>query len=251
MKLICALSLSLPAILYGVPTTARAESVPDTFVLPEAQSAEAYRVSIARVFGDDYGLKLWKGRRASPERLRFWPEADRGRVTVRGVARETWRWLGRLRPFILGAILVTIWPAADPMLVEPPAFLSGAPERVNATFPLCGRTRSRTCVVDGDTFRLGGRRIRIVGIDAPETHPPRCAEEARLGRLATLELQRLLNAGPFEMTARLDEPRDRYGRELRSLRRATADGGTVSIADQMRESRLARRYLGGFRGGWC
>jgi hypothetical protein len=39
---------------------------------------------------------------------------------------------------------------------------------------------------------------------------------------------------------------DRYGRDLRSIRR-----GDQSIADDMRESGLAHRYLGGFRPGWC
>jgi hypothetical protein len=68
---------------------------------------------------------------------------------------------------------------------------------------------------------------------------------------ATAELQRLLNQGPFEMIARLDEPKDRYGRDLRSLRRVKQDGSEQSIAEDMRASGKARRYLGGLRGGWC
>ena len=42
--------------------------------------------------------------------LRFWPER---RISAGGVARDTWRWLGRLRPLILGAVLLAIWPAMD------------------------------------------------------------------------------------------------------------------------------------------
>lgn len=38
--------------------------------------------------------------------------------------------------------------------------------------------------IDGDTFGIGGQRIRIIGIDAPEIHPPRCLDEARLGLAA-------------------------------------------------------------------
>jgi hypothetical protein len=35
------------------------------------------------------------------------------------------------------------------------------------------------------------------------------------------------------------------------IRRKRADGGTQSIAEEMRESGLAHRYMGGFRPGWC
>ena len=180
------------------------------------------------------------------QRIRFSPEP---RVSIGGVARDTWRWLGRLRPFIFGAILLSIWPTLDARLVEPPAWLSSEPERVNQTFMRCGQAPNAACVVDGDTFRLGKRRIRIVGIDTPEVKA-QCAEEARLAEAATVRLQQLLNDGEFEMVGRLDEPTDRYGRELKSLRRLTADGH-VSIAAQMREEGHARRYLGGLRGGWC
>jgi hypothetical protein len=41
------------------------------------------------------------------------------------------------------------------------------------------------CVVDGDTFWIGGEKVRIADTDAPETHPPRCDDEARLGNAAT------------------------------------------------------------------
>ena len=184
----------------------------------------------------------------APRPLKFWP--DDNRVTLGGVARETVKWLGKLRPFILGAILLTIWPAMDARLVEPPAWLSTEPEPVNETFERCGQEATDACVVDGDTFRLGERRIRIVGIDTPEVNA-QCPEEAALAEAATLRLQELLNDGEFEMLGRVDEPTDRYGRELKSLRRRQADGGHVSIAAQMRDDGHARRYLGGFRRGWC
>jgi micrococcal nuclease len=178
---------------------------------------------------------------------RFWP--DRDRVTVLGTARETVRWLGRLRPFILGGILLSIWPAMDPALVEPPGFLSTGPERINETFTRCGRGRGHACVVDGDTFKLGQRRIRIISIDAPEVNG-RCPKETQLAEAATVELMKLLNQGPFEMTGRFDDMQDRYGRDLRSLNRKRPDGSTQSIAEEMRKSGLARRYTG-FKSGWC
>jgi hypothetical protein len=53
------------------------------------------------------------------------------------------------------------------------------------------------------------------------------------------------------MAGRLGDMTDRYGRDLRMVRRPRADGSVQSIAEDMRESGLARRYLGGLRGGWC
>lgn len=137
------------------------------------------------------------------------------------------------------------------MLFDPPPFLSSEPERVTHSFSRCGPGRSYACVVDGDTFKLGQRRIRIIGIDAPETHRSKCAEEARLGERATARLRELLNQGPFEMVAPVYGKQDRYGRDLRAARRTRPDGSTQSIADEMRESGLAHRYLGGLKPGWC
>lgn len=196
-------------------------------------------------------------RRARPRDYRgagsgppFWP--DDNRVTLRGLIRDTIGWLVVLRPFILLAILVTVFaaPVADPALIEPPSFLSSEPRTINQQFARCGPGRGFACVIDGDTFKLGERKVRIIGIDAPETHPPRCAEEARLGELATARLQRWLNDGPFEMVAPAYGDQDRYGRDLRVIRRQSAEG-YVSVASVMREEGLARRYLGGLKTGWC
>jgi micrococcal nuclease len=111
--------------------------------------------------------------------------------------------------------------------------------------------RGHACVIDGDTFKLGDRKIRIIGIDAPETHPARCDEEARLGEAATARLQQLLNQGPFTMAAPAYGGKDRYGRDLRVITRQGPDGAEQSIASEMRASGLAHRYLGGFKSGWC
>jgi micrococcal nuclease len=187
--------------------------------------------------------------RAPDPKLRFWPEDDR--VTVRGVLRDAFGWLSALRPFILLGVLASLWVGYDPALVEPPEFLSTDPERVSETFTRCGLGRGHACVIDGDTFKLGERKVRIIGIDTPETHPPRCAEEARLGEQATAKLQGLLNEGAFEMVAPVYGTHDRYGRDLRAIRRELRDGNYQSIASDMRESGLAHRYAGGFKVGWC
>lgn len=137
----------------------------------------------------------------------------------------------------------------DPALVEPIGPLASDPERVSAHFTRCGRERGHACVVDGDTIRLGDRRIRIIGIDAPEVKAS-CPAEARLAEAASVRLQQLLNAGPFAMVGRVDEPTDRYGRELMALRRTLPDGSEQSIAEMLRNEGLARRYMGSKR-SWC
>lgn len=168
---------------------------------------------------------------------------------MRGVYRHTLGWLGVLRPFILGSILLSIWPAMDPALIEPPSFLSSEPEKTDHRFTRCGPGRGHACVIDGDTFKLGQRKIRIIGIDTPEIEA-RCPEESAMAERATLELQRLLNQGPFVMTGRIGNQKDRYGRDLRAITRQRPDGTIQSIAEDMRSSGLARRYLGR-KSSWC
>lgn len=112
------------------------------------------------------------------------------------------------------------------------------------SYPLCSSAVRRHCVVDGDTFYTAKDKIRIADIDAPETHPPRCAEEADLGDRATNRLAQLLSKGSFELvSAGRDE--DRYGRKLRIVMR---DGR--SIGDMLVSEGLARTWTGG-RQPWC
>lgn len=163
--------------------------------------------------------------------------------------RRSTSWFSGVRPFALLAILLAAWTTLDPALVEPLGPLASDPERVSARFTRCGPGRGQACVIDGDTFKLGQRKIRIIGIDAPEVNG-QCPEERRLAEQATARLQQLLNEGPFVMTGRVGDLQDRYGRDLRALTRDRPDGSTQSIADDMRNSSLAHRYLG-FKTGWC
>jgi micrococcal nuclease len=115
---------------------------------------------------------------------------------------------------------------------------------VRADFGYCHAGGGTNCVVDGDTFYIGGEKVRIAGIDAPETHPPRCVEEARLGEAATAKLQALLNSGAVTMTS-IDRDRDVYGRLLRNVAVNGAD-----IGEAMVSAGVAREYGGGRR-SWC
>jgi endonuclease YncB( thermonuclease family) len=95
--------------------------------------------------------------------------------------------------------------------------------------------------VDGDTLRLGGERIRLVGIDAPESRQT-CrdgnGQNWSCGRAATHRLSALLS-GNVACTAQM---RDRYGRPLaRCAARGVADIGETLVREG-----LAVGYFGGY-----
>jgi len=168
--------------------------------------------------------------------------------------RRRSRWhavLVNLRPVVLLITLIVVWMGYnDPALIEPPGFMLTGPEKIAGRFTRCGPGRGYYCVTDGDTFKIGERRIRVVGIDAPEVDAS-CEAEAEGAERATAALQQWLNRASFRMTARVDQPTDHYGRELRIVTRINPDGSEDRLADHMRNEGFARRYLGGFRSGWC
>jgi endonuclease YncB( thermonuclease family) len=137
--------------------------------------------------------------------------------------------------------------AAEAEAAPPAAVVRGseaAAPSVRATFGLCKWGGGTNCVVDGDTFYIGGAKVRIAGIDAPETHDYRCASELALGDRATEKLRALLNSGAVTMTG-IDRDRDVYGRLLRNVQVDGADVGAAMVS-----AGVAREYGGGRR-GWC
>jgi micrococcal nuclease len=135
---------------------------------------------------------------------------------------------------------VSIRPATQ--VLSPIGTAGAAKDR---TFTLCHTGGGTNCVVDGDTVWIDGVKIRVADIDAPETHPPRCAHEAELGNRATQRLFELINQGPViaEPTGTQDE--DRYGRKLRILMRDGQSLGGVLVQEG-----LARSWQGS-RQPWC
>ncbi len=113
------------------------------------------------------------------------------------------------------------------------------------SFALCAVTRQANCVIDGDTIRLGGIKIRLEDIDAPEVFSPKCPSELARGHRATERLLALINAGPFELVRTGARDQDRYGRKLRTLERAGRSLGAVLVAEG-----LARPWDGA-RHPWC
>jgi hypothetical protein len=98
-------------------------------------------------------------------------------------------------------------------------------------------------VIDGDTFDLNGTRIRVAGIDAPETHPARCAQEAALGAAATQKLAELLRGRPLWVSG---IKVDHWRRNVAVVRVNGEDVAGIMIG-----SGLARNYDGKQREGWC
>ena len=148
-----------------------------------------------------------------------------------------------LRNFLVLAVLVVLAVVS----LRP---IDAERERVDERFARCGQGRSHACVVDGDTIRIGARRVRILGIDAPELREPRCEAERDLAERATVELQRLLNEGPFELVRDVREDRDTYDRDLRRIVRTMPDGSELSIGTELIRQGLAAPYLG-HKARWC
>ena len=115
---------------------------------------------------------------------------------------------------------------------------------VASSFGLCGEGWG-ACVVDGDTVRIGERRIRLTGFDAPEMEGE-CEAERVKAREARTALHQWLSQGRFSWTGGQEPPRDRYGRELRAAYR-----GDERLADHMIDAGLAEGdgWMG--RVNWC
>lgn len=174
------------------------------------------------------------------------PRFNRGRPCHRRGPRRAWlRWL-----LPLAAILLAWQAWSDPAVRRamglPLSAFGPPPEEVMARFPLCAEPGfAASCVVDGDTFHLDRREVRVAGIDAPELNGACPAETAAAAR-ATRALQGWLNAGPFLLEAADTVPHDQYGRELQQPRR-----GDEALADHMVRSDHAREYRTGRRQTWC
>ena len=73
-------------------------------------------------------------------------------------------------------------------------------------------------------------RIRVLGIDAPESHEPRCERELVAGLKAKERLAQLVRAEVVSVTR---DGKDRYGRTLATLSAGGKDIGAVLIAEKL------------------
>lgn len=146
----------------------------------------------------------------------------RGMIAAVGAAIAGGAVLGLLLPLTgVPAVLPDLWPFLDTR--------SGSTVVVSA---------SALQVVDGDTVRYQGQRLRLLDIDAPETGDPRCAAEARAGAAATAAVRSVL-AGQ-QVTIRYSGRSDRYRRPLVRISTGAGDVGSRLVAQG-----LALPYRGG------
>lgn len=200
-------------------------------------------------------VDLDKARREREQRNRPPRSPGRARTIIMRILVA----IGVVALLALAANWRSIWPAATPgdglvgLYLPPDAAMRGAAKaaapmptvRVAATrFPICGAGARIDCVVDGDTLWLAGIKIRVADINTPEVSSPQCAAERRLGQRATLRLQALLEAGPFELRAD-GRDEDRYGRKLRILVRNGRSLGDVLVAEGLAHPWTGRRE------SWC
>jgi endonuclease YncB( thermonuclease family) len=96
----------------------------------------------------------------------------------------------------------------------------------------CGAQLSHAAsvrVADGDTIELGGQRIRLQGIDAPELHQD-CRDAAgrnwACGRRAQSELRKLIGNDAVQCEQRT---RDRFGRSVAVCRAGGRDLGEAMV----------------------
>lgn len=152
----------------------------------------------------------------------------------------------RLPAVFVGGFLATvmvglIWASG----VQPLVWLETHLHRfeVDRARPLTGQIR----VVDGDTIRVAGERIRIANIDTPEMPPrSRCAAEAILAGRAKSNLEAMVaQAYEAHFIPSLGRERDAYGR---LLGRVELDG--VDVGRAQLEAGLAQRWMGQ-HAQWC
>lgn len=118
-------------------------------------------------------------------------------------------------------------------------------------FTRCHSRKSVACVVDGDTIRIDGVDIRLVGFNTPEFSQAQCAEERALAEQATVALHKLLNDGPIVLLRDRRNSVDRYDRALRTVLLVQPDGSELPLSEEMVKLGLAERYYGGGRRNWC
>jgi endonuclease YncB( thermonuclease family) len=173
---------------------------------------------------------------------RFWEQEER---PWRKALGRMGRRMGRAILSLLVLLALVAMAYAYGRATRPPA----AVEQVGDLFTRCGHGRGINCVIDGDTFKIGSRTIRVAGIDAPEL-AGECPAETAEAETATRALHDWLNRGPFTMTPATRALTDKYGRELMTVTRK-APGREEGLADYMIREGGARLYGGEARGGWC
>jgi endonuclease YncB( thermonuclease family) len=176
-----------------------------------------------------------------------WPKPGASHALARPTETEPKKrrrgWLFPISAAALAA-LGALWGSGTFREQEQSKPAEGATTSRGLIFGLCSQGGSRNCVQSGDSFYLGGKTVRIIGIEAPQLYGAACSKEAELGRASAVKLQQILNSGELEMT-RTGPNLDGYGLLLRNV---AVDGR--SVGEAMVAARLARD-IGDTSRRWC
>lgn len=156
----------------------------------------------------------------------------------RSLLQRLVRQLGVLVALGFMAAGYSAWDRDLPVAAGPlPRVLSFAPEADGAkvikvaaatrTMPICGSGKRSNCVVDGDTLWLNGEKIRVEGMNAPETKG-RCERERRLAMHATQ--RELLSSDPRHGAREWPGRCAGHGRGGPGSRVAGLQGGLVRVS---------------------
>ena len=115
---------------------------------------------------------------------------------------------------------------------------------IAVSWPVHADVSGRASVIDGDTIEVGGHRIRLHGIDAPESAQTCLAggKRWRCGRHATRALAGRIAGRPVACE---EKDRDRYGRIVAVCRLGGSDVNAWLVAEgwALAYRRYSRAYV--------
>jgi micrococcal nuclease len=175
---------------------------------------------------------------ARPSRIRRDPvRIEEKKVQKRSEEREIW---GGVAGVLLMAAAVTA--VIVGISIATFSRYDPAAEARTQRFAQCYDADGPNCVLDGDTIYVGGGKVQIAGIAAPQIQGAQCDAERSRGIDSAVRLADLLNSGKVTVSPAF---RDEYGRGVRSVQVKGRD-----VAERMINIGLARRYFGE-RPNWC
>lgn len=167
-------------------------------------------------------------------------------VTRRPARRRAASRRGLLLPIsvVAFAAVLSLWASGALENTRNPQRAATATTSRGLTFGLCSEGGLTNCVASGDSFYLGGKTVRIAGIEAPQLYGAACPREAALGQSSAARLQEVLNSGELEMT-RAPQDLDRFGLLLRNVAVDGKDVGRTMVRDGL------AREIGDMTRSWC
>lgn len=132
-------------------------------------------------------------------------------------------------------------PNTSKPIPSPSPIIRQSEATMSAAIGVEGEKVKVTKVIDGDTFEIeNGQRVRLVGIDTPETVDPR-RPVGCFGKEASNEAKRLLTNQPVILQKDVSET-DKYGRLLRYVYLPLSDGKTLFVNDYLVREGFAKVY---------